>query len=224
MQKNAEGVWSTTVGPLQPDFYGYRFQLDGVRLPDPTNPFAKSNLLSSPRSQVHIPGPSLPWENGDFAHGEIHHHFYHSNVVGDYCDFYVYTPPNYDPRGKQKYPVLYLLHGFVDDASGWTTVGRANVILDNLIAQGKTKPMIIVMPLGYGDMGVIRRGWASWQDKELAWRNLSRFTDVLLGEVIPQVEKSYRVKTDRDSRAIAGLSMGGAESLLIGLNHLDKFA
>ena len=84
--------------------------------------------------------------------------------------------------------------------------------------------MIIVMPLGYGDMNVIRRGWGSWQDKELAWRNLSKFTDALLGEVIPQVEKSYSVKTDRDSRAIAGLSMGGAESLLTGLNHPDKFA
>jgi enterochelin esterase-like enzyme len=98
------------------------------------------------------------------------------------------------------------------------------VILDNLIAQGKAKPMIVVMPLGYGDYDVIRRGWGSWSDKDLAWRNLSRFTDILLSEVMPQVEESYRIKKDRESRAIAGLSMGGAESLLTGLNHLDNFA
>ena len=118
----------------------------------------------------------------------------------------------------------YLLHGFSDDSSGWTVVGRANVILDNLISEGKAKPMIVVMPLGYGDMDVIRRGWGSWSDKDLAWRNLSKFTDILLGEVLPQVEAWYRVKKDRESRAVAGLSMGGAESLLSGLNHLDQFA
>ena len=130
------------------------------------------------------------------------------------------------PRAKKKteYPVLYLLHGFSDDASGWTAVGRANVILDNLISQGKAKPMLVVMTLGYGDMEVVRRGWDSWSDKDLAWRNLSRYTEILLGEVIPQVEGEYRIKKDRESRAIAGLSMGGAESLLSGLNHPDQFA
>src|SRR5439155_22170445 len=98
----------------------------------------------------------------------------------------------------------------------------ANVILDNLIAQGKAKPMIVVMPLGYGDPEVLRHGWGS--DKDLAWSNLSKFTDVLLAEVIPQVERSYKVRKDSESHAIAGLSMGGAESLLTGLNHLDTFA
>jgi enterochelin esterase family protein len=117
-----------------------------------------------------------------------------------------------------------LLHGFSDDASGWTAVGLANVILDNLIAQGKVQPMIVVMPLGYGDYDVIRRGWGSWGDKELARRNLTRFTDILLSEVMSQAEGMYRIKKSRESRAIAGLSMGGAESLLTGLNHLDQFA
>jgi enterochelin esterase family protein len=173
---------------------------------------------------VHVPGPGLLWEVGDVPHGEIHHHFYRSKIVGDDRDFYVYTPPNYDSRAKQDYPVLYLLHGYSDDASGWTAVGRANVILDNLIVQGKAKPMIVVMPLGYGDFEVVRRGWGSWSDKELARRNLSKFTDVLLAEVAPQIEADYRVKKDRESRAIAGLSMGGTESLLTGLNHLDQFA
>lgn len=223
MQKDDKGIWSVTVGPMQPDIYGYSFIADGVALIDPGNPLMKPNLLNT-QSAVHIPDPSLPWEMTDVPHGQIHHHFFRSKVAGEDRDFYVYTPPAYDPKGKQDYPVLYLLHGFSDDASGWTAVGRANLILDNLIAQGKAKPMLVVMPLGYGDMDVIRRGWGSWSDKELAWRNLSKFTDLLLAEVVPQVESAYRVKADRQSRAVAGLSMGGAESLLTGLNHLDKFA
>lgn len=223
MQKDENGIWSVTAGPLQPDFYGYEFNADGVTLVDPSNTVIKPNLLTL-SNEVHIPGPSLPWEVADVPHGEIHHQFYHSKIADDDRDFYVYTPPNYDWHSKTEYPVLYLLHGFSDDASGWTAVGRANVILDNLIAQGKAKPMVVVMTLGYGDMGVIRRGWDSWSDKELAWRNLSRYTDILLGEVMPQVEGEYRIRKDRESRAIAGLSMGGAESLLTGLNHLDQFA
>jgi enterochelin esterase-like enzyme len=224
MQKDDRGIWSLTVGPLQPDIYGYSFVADGVALIDPSNPLMKPNLLAT-QSAVHVPGPpSLPWEVNNVPHGEIHHHFYHSTIAGDHRDFYVYTPPDYFADTKTKYPVLYLLHGFSDDASGWTAVGRANVILDNLIAQAKAKPMIVVMPLGYGDYDVIRRGWGSWSDKDLAWRNLSKFTDILLSEVMPQVEQSYRIKRERESRAIAGLSMGGAESLLTGLNHLDVFA
>ena len=223
MEKGENGIWSATVGPLPPDIYGYSFVADGVPLIDPSNPLMKPNLLNT-QSAVHIPDPSLPWEVNDVPHGRIHHHFYRSKLAGEERDFFVYTPPNYDPRAKQDYPVLYLLHGFSDGANGWSEVGRANVILDNLIADGKAKPMIVVMPLGYGDMDVIRRGWGSWQDKDLASRNLSRFTDILLGEVVPQVEEAYRVKKDRESRAIAGLSMGGAESLLTGLNHLDTFA
>jgi enterochelin esterase-like enzyme len=223
MQKDENGIWKVTVGPLQSDFYGYNFNADGVSLVDPSNTMLKPNLLTL-SNEVQISGPALPWEVADVPHGEIHHHFYHSKIAGDDRDFYVYTPPKYDPHGKNEYPVLYLLHGFSDDASGWTAVGRAHVILDNLSAQGKAKPMIIVMTLGYGDLEVIRRGWNSWSDKELAWQNLSRYTDILLGEVMPQVEGEYRIRKDRESRAIAGLSMGGAESLLTGLNHLDQFA
>jgi len=224
MQKDEHGIWNVTVGPLQPDLYGYNFNADGVDLTDPSNSEIKPNLLTL-SNEVHIPGTSLPWEVADVPHGEIHHHFYHSKLAADDRDFYVYTPPEYDPHSQNEYPVLYLLHGFSDDASGWTAVGRANVILDNLIAQGKAKPMIVVMTLGYGDMEIVRRGgWDAWSDKELAWRNLSRYTDILLGEVMPQVETEYHIRKDRESRAIAGLSMGGAESLLTGLNHLDQFA
>ena len=223
MQKDEHGVWSVTSEPLTSDFYGYAFVADGVHLIDPSNPLMKPNLLNT-TSQVHVPEASLPWEVGDVPHGEVHHHFYKSAVVGDQRDFYVYTPPGYDARGKQAYPVLYLLHGFSDDASGWTAVGRANVILDNLIAQGKTKPMLVVMPLGYGAPEILRGGFGAFRNTELRDRNFAKFSEALLGEVLPRVESAYLVNKDRNSRAIAGLSMGGSESLLTGLNNIDKFA
>jgi enterochelin esterase family protein len=224
MQKDDQGVWVLTTDPLTPDFYGYSFVADGVSLIDPSNHLLKPNLLNT-QSQVHVPGPaSLSWEVNDVPHGTIHHHFYKSGIVGDQRDFYVYTPPGYNPRAKQTYPVLYLLHGFSDDASGWTAVGRANVILDNLIAQGKTKPMIVVMPLGYGAPEIVPRGFGAFNNDELRKRNFEKFSQALISEVIPQVETTYLVVKDRKSRAIAGLSMGGSESLLTGLNALDKFA
>jgi enterochelin esterase-like enzyme len=224
MEKDDAGVWSVTTPPLEPDLYGYSFQVDGVGLIDPGNPLMKPNLLNT-QSMVHVPGPSsLPWEVNDVPHGTVHHHFYKSGIVGDERDFYVYTPPAYDPKAGKKYPVLYLLHGYSDDASGWTAVGRANVILDNLIAQGKAKPMVVVMPLGYGAPEIVSRTGPGFRDAGLRQRNFDRFRDALLNEVLPEVEKSYRVSTDRNARAIAGLSMGGAESLFVGLNALNRFA
>jgi len=225
MKKGHDGVWTITTAPLSPEFYGYLFQVDGVDLIDPNNSALKPNLLSV-QSELHVPGPtSLPWELNNVPHGIIHHHFYHSKIVGDDRDYCVYTPPGYDADAKQSFPVLYLLHGFSDDASGWTSVGRANVILDNLIAQGKAKPMIVVMPLGYGAPEILAGGFGEMdRDHPLRDKNFSKFTEALLNEVLPQVELQYRVIADRNSRAIAGLSMGGSESLLTGLNHLDQFA
>jgi enterochelin esterase family protein len=224
MHKDGQGVWSVTTAPLPPDYYGYSFVADGVRLIDPLNPFLKPNLLAT-ENAVHVPGPSsLPWELNDVPHGEIHHHFYKSAVAGDDRDYYVYTPAGYEPAGKQTYPVLYLLHGFSDDASGWSAVGRANVILDNLIAQGKAKPMVVVMPLGYGTMDFVRLGWNAWDHTKMRDRNFAKFHEALLTEVMPRIESEYRVTKDPNAHAIAGLSMGGSESLLIGLNNLDKFA
>jgi len=221
MQKDEQGVWSVTTDPLEPDFYGYSFVADGVSLIDPSNSLMKPNLLNAD-SEVHVPGPnSLAWEINDVPHGEVHHHFYRSAVAGDDRDYFVYTPPGYDPSAKKMYPVLYLLHGFSDDASGWTAVGRANVILDNLIAQGKAKPMLIVMTLGYGAPEIVSR--TGMRTPGLRERNMTRFRDALFTEVIPQVEKEYHATKDRNARAIAGLSMGGAESLYVGLNALDRF-
>jgi enterochelin esterase family protein len=224
MQKDEQGVWSVTTDPLEPDFYGYSLVADGARLLDSSNPLMKPNLLN-PSSLVHIPGPaSLPWEVNDVPHGIVHHHYYKSGIVGDERDFFVYTPPGYDPGAAKLYPVLYLLHGMSDGADGWSSeVGRANVILDNLIAQGNAKPMLIVMPLGYGAPEILERG-ASTRDPNIGRRNRDKFREALLAEVIPAVEKTYRAAKDRQSRAIAGLSMGGAESLTTGLNTLDRFA
>jgi enterochelin esterase family protein len=224
MQKDDSGVWSITTDPLEPDYYGYSFISDGVALIDPSNPLLKPNLLNT-QSMVHVPGPaSLPWEINDVPHGVVHHHFYKSGVVGDQREYYVYTPPGYDAAAKkQKYPVLYLLHGYSDDASGWTAVGRANVIFDNLFAQQKARPMIVVMTLGYGAPEIVAHGAVTLSHNNLRQRNLEKYRESLLTEVIPQVEKEYRTLTDTNSRAIAGLSMGGSESLFVGLTA-NRFA
>ncbi len=224
MVKDSEGIWSFTSPPMEPDYYGYTFDVDGVRALDPNNSLLKYNLLST-SSHLHVPGPAtLPWEVNDVPHGVIHRHFYHSAAGGDDRAFFVYTPPGYKPSGRTRYPVLYLLHGYSDDATAWWSVGQANVILDNLIARGEVKPMVVVMPLGYGTVDVVRRGWERLSATN-AWKsNMGKFRATLLDEVLPQVESAYHVSTDRKARAIAGLSMGGAESLTIGLNALDRFA
>ncbi|HEV2393005.1 MAG TPA: alpha/beta hydrolase-fold protein [Verrucomicrobiae bacterium] len=223
MQKDEQGTWSFQTEPLAPDIYSYSFMVDGGRVIDPSNPLLKYNLLNT-ESQVHVPGPpSLAWEINDVPRGQVHHHFYKSAVAGDERDFYVYTPPSYDARQRRRYPVLYLLHGFSDDASAWTSVGLANVILDNLIARGQAKPMVVVMPLGYGTMEVVRAGWGGVRRRGLWETNMSKFRDTLLEEVMPQAERAYRLASGPGERAIAGLSMGGAESLLVGLNNPDRF-
>jgi enterochelin esterase-like enzyme len=224
MQKDDQGVWSLTTEPLEPDIYAYSFAVDGVHCIDPGNPLLKYNLLNTD-SQVRVPGPaSLAWEINDVPHGRLHRHFYHSAIAADDRDFYVYTPPGYEPGFGKRYPVLYLLHGYSDDATAWVGVGCANVILDNLIARKQAKPMIVVMPLGYGTMEVVRAGWGGVRRADVWQENLDKFRPTLLDEVMPQVEKAYRTLPTAKARAIAGLSMGGAESLLVGLNARDRFA
>ena len=143
-------------------------------------------------------------------------------MIGDERDFYVYTPPGYEAGSNVKYPVLYLLHGFGQVTRSWLDVGFANRILDHLIDEGKARPMIVVMPDAYGGEEILAHG-AYWNDA-IRTRVFDRFAKSLFEEVIPQVEKEYRAEPGRDARAIAGLSMGGAQSLLIGLNNRDKFS
>ncbi len=227
MQKDEQGVWTATTDPLQPEIYGYSFEADGMHLLDPYNTEIKPNLLGL-SNLVHVLGSSpLPWEPADIPHGVVHHHFYRSKIVGDNRDFYVYTPPGYNPNASRRYPVLYLLHGYSDSANGWTAVGKANLILDSLIDANKAKPMIVVMPLGYGAPEIVQRTptfGAPFRNAELRERNFNNFRDALIDEVFPAVERMYKVDSNRNARAIAGLSMGGAESLLTGLNRLDKFS
>jgi enterochelin esterase-like enzyme len=215
MAKDERGVWSATTDTLQPDLYTYAFSVDGVTMIDPGNPLLKSSYGAAGQSMVRVPG-AAPWNPADGPHGDVTHHMYKSAIIGDDRDYYVYTPPNYDPRRKEAYPVLYLLHGLGDDAAGWLNVGAANVILDNLINQGKAKPMIMVNTLGYGTPDGTRGAMGPTM--------IPTFAKALVEEVIPQVEKNYHAAKDRNHRAIAGLSMGGAESLYTGLNYLDHFA
>jgi len=224
MQKDDQGVWSVTTEALEPDIYEYSFSVDGANFSDPRNPAVKTAFKSGAGSIVHVPGP-VSWEPTAVPRGTVAHHFYHSAIVGDDRDYYVYTPPNYDASRKQPYPVLYLLHGLGDDAAGWLTAGNANVILDNLIAQGKAVPMIMVNTLGYGAPEMVAGGGRGGMNGPgVLEKNNENFAKALVEEVMPQVEKNYRVSKDRTQRAIAGLSMGGAESHITGLNHLDKFA
>jgi len=216
MQKDAQGVWSATTEALKPDLYGYSFVVDGLSITDPANTRVRPSYHSVRQSAVLVPG-TLPWtRQPDGSRGAVSHHFYHSAVANDDRDFFVYTPPNYDPKRQRPYPVLFLLHGLGDEANAWIEVGGANVTLDNLINQGKAEPMIMVNPLGYGNAG----GPAG----HLRPGMLPDFVRMLVDEVLPRVEKQYNVSTEPTGRAVAGLSMGGAEAALAGLNYLEKFA
>ncbi len=223
MKKGEDGVWTYTTDALAPDIYGYSFEADGTTILDPNNALIKPNLIWRGNMVVVPSTPPEDWEVQNVPHGALHRHFYRSGVIGDERDYFVYTPPGYE-AGKGKYPVLYLLHGFSDMANGWTSVGMANVIMDNLIAQGKVKPMLVVMTLGYGVPDFAMPGGRSFGDRSLTKENYDKYRDALFAEVIPAVETEYRASKDRKDRAIAGLSMGGAESLYTGLNNLDRFA
>ncbi len=227
MVKDADGVWEVTTPPLPPEIYIYHFSVDGITRADTSNPTVVHSL-SNLSNMVEVPGkgPQL-WDAQDVPHGVVHHHQYKTaTVVGlenNESDYFVYTPPGYEATAKKTYPVLYLLHGWGAGASGWTAVGQAQQILDNLLAEGKIKPMVVVMPLGYGDMTFVK-DWGVWQRPPEIDHNVSLCEKALLTEVLPQVEAQYRVSKKREERAIAGFSMGGLQALSTGLTHTDMFA
>jgi enterochelin esterase-like enzyme len=233
MQKDDQGVWSLTVGPLVPDFYSYSFNVDGVRTIDPRNPMVKQGIASLD-SMFLVPGPEAAFEDVQpVPHGEVRAVWYESKTLGGPRRMHVYTPPGYE-RGSANYPVFYLIHGGGDEDSGWSTIGRAGFILDNLLAAGKIKPMIVVMPNGSITLpGVANpmgggRGAATPEAAAARIAAISKLHDAfvsdLLTGIIPHVESTYRVLATRENRAIAGLSMGGAETLRTAPSHLDKFA
>jgi len=212
------GVWSLTVGPVPPGLYEYAYDVDGMPIADPETGNIVTNLRSS-RSMVEVLGPPETrleqWRQ--VPHGTVAIHWYDSKVTASRRRVHVYTPPGYGESGTARYPVLYLLHGFSGHDGQWVENGRANVIADNLAAEGKLVPMIIVMPDGHPYFP--KPGEPNPEATRLA-----KFEDDLLKEVIPLVERSYRVKADRTQRAITGLSMGGGQSLAVGLRNGDRFA
>ena len=216
------GAWTYTLAPLSPEYYSYSFLVDGTNVVDPHNVATKPSAFRV-QSLMLVPGHQL-WETRDVPHGTVSRHEYTSVIVGRTSPYYVYTPPGFKAGDGRRYPVLYLLHGYSDEASAWTDMGKADVILDNLLAAGQARPMIVVMPLGYGDMEMIRRGSAAWTDDTLVQRNFRRFADALYQEVMPRVTAEFPISSNREDHAIAGLSMGGAETLLVGLNHTQDFA
>jgi enterochelin esterase family protein len=227
MQKDENGLWSVTIGPLQPEIYNYNYFIDGVRTIDPNNAHVKTGSTPSTISSivhVHGNGPAF-FDGQSVPHGAIRIHWYQSQSLKGLRRVQVYTPPDYDRNTAAKYPVLYLFHGANADETAWTKLGHANLILDNLLADGKIKPFVVVMPFGYGvPPGVAPPAAAAGLSGSGPSRNNELFEKDLLDDVIPLIQGQYRVFTDRDHRAIAGLSMGGGQSLTIGLNHLDMFS
>lgn len=215
MERSEQGVWSATSDVLAPDYYTYSFVVDGTTVNDPSNRQVQTSFGSF-QSLVVVPGPHSWLPQAGVARGAVTRHPFRSAIANDDREFFVYTPPGYDARRAQAYPVLYLLHGLGDDAERWMNAGGANVILDNLIAQGKAVPMVMVTTLGYG----VSNGPAG----AMAPENITGYTRILIDEVMPRVDQAYNVSRNREQRAIAGLSMGGAETLYTGLNHLDRFA
>src|SRR5260370_21487500 len=217
LEKDEKGIWSITAGPLAPDFYSYAFTVDGVRTIDPKNAWIKQGI-SSLDNIVEVPGEEAAFEaNKRVPHGEVRTVWYQSSTLDMMRSMHIYTPPGYD-GGIARYPVFYLLHGGGDEDSGWSTIGRAGFIMDNLLAQKKAKPMIVVMPNG----SMPRPAGAPPGPAGPAAQE--RFANELLKDILPYVGKNYRVGANRDNRAIAGLSMGGGQTLRVGLGNPDRVA
>lgn len=215
MTKDSSGVWSLTIGPIEPEIYTYTFSVDGMRTLDMSNPILK-NGRAPDASVVEVPGTPPRFDQvQDVPHGAIHIRTYKSTPLQRQRKLYIYVPPNYDTQPSRRFPVLYLRHGSGDNEANWSEDGRAGVILENLLAQRKSVPMLIVMP--NGDTDSTWAGGSSPSAMEVLGKEL-------MDDIIPLVEKNYRVMTGREHRAIAGLSMGGGQAFTIGLKNLQTFA
>jgi enterochelin esterase-like enzyme len=211
-KKDDAGIWSLTVGPMQPDMYQYYLIIDGVTVADPNNTVAGFTAMP-PYSTLVVPGDGPAYYDAlDIPHGLTIRHVYHSTVTNGERELYVYTPPGYDR--SRKYPVLYLVGGSGDLPSNWIYDGRVNFMMDNLLAEKKAVPMVIVIP----NNQVVHRN--SPQHTELTF---TLFEAEMRKSVIPLIESQYSVRTDPDGRALAGLSMGGRHTMFVGLNSLDLF-
>ena len=215
MTRDDKGIWSITQGPLPAGIYIYTFTADGITMVDPVNPRLKPRWRTS-ASTVEVPGDHELWEPRDVPHGKIEINYGKSAVLNETRAAWIYTPPGYSHDSGARYPVLYLLYGSNDTAAGWVTVGGANFILDNLIAEKKATPMIVVMPYGHTVPYTAPRSEQS--------KNNALMERYVIEDLAPMIEQEYRIKPGRENHAIAGLSMGGGHALQIGLNHLDQFS
>lgn len=220
MTKDANGVWELVVGPLPPGSYRYNFNVNGVSVIDPRSP-TTSESNNNVWSLVHVPGADF-MDTKDVPHGSVAAITYFSRALQKFRRMHVYTPPGYD-LGDAKFPVFYLLHGAGDSDESWTSVGRAGFIVDNLIAAKKAVPMIVAMPAGHTSRAPLGRGAPSASDGRTQATQMEEFVHDFVDDVMPYVEKHYRVIADRPRRAIAGLSMGGNQTLNIAIPHLDQF-
>jgi enterochelin esterase-like enzyme len=220
MIRDSAGLWSITLGPVKPDIYPYSFIVDGIQVMDPNN----VNYFPNERfknSLVDIQGnPPLIHSLQDVPHGKIAYRYYKSNSLNLIRNMVIYTPPGYEKNSKTKYPVLYLIHGMTDTEETWFKVGRVNLILDNLIAQGKAKPMIIVMPYANPNAELAKKSKGTPVDV----MNTDLFGNDMLKDIIPFIENNYRVLKGSENRAIAGFSLGGRQTLAIGLVHPELFS
>jgi enterochelin esterase family protein len=220
LTKGTNGVWEVTLGPIDPGAYRYNFNVDGVTVIDPRSP-ATSESNNNIWSLVAVPGSDF-MDTKDVPHGAVAAVTYFSKSLGKFRRMHVYTPPGYE-SGNGKYPVFYLLHGAGDCDEAWTSVGRAGFILDNLVAAKKAKPMVVVMPAGHTRAtGFGARGGATTNGAATR-PPVDEFVQDFVGDIMPYVEKNYRVNDDRQHRAIAGLSMGGSQTLNIAIPNLEKF-
>lgn len=210
MERDDDGTWTVTTAPVTPGFHYYWFLIDGVAVNDPGSEtfFGWGRQTSG----IDVPEPGAEFcDLQDVPHGAVQAHWYFSNTTGQWRRAFVYTPPTYDADPSTRFPVLYLQHGAGEDERGWSTQGRVQFIMDNLLASRGAKPMLVVMDCGYA-----RR--AGEADGENA------FADVLLTDLIPEIDAGFRTLTDRNHRAMAGLSMGGMQTLSIALTHPERFA
>ncbi len=226
MTKNSEGVWSVTVGPIEPSMYHYNFIVDGISILDPTNPKAMRDGTRYSSTLI-IPGTgSKNVEVNDVPHGTIHKVWYDSPSLGLYRRMTVYTPAGYEDSNKD-YPVLYLLHGGGGDEEAWSSLGRANYILDNLIAEGKAEPMLVVMTNGNPDQTISvneRKVDPDAVPSDAAnTMGAKDFPNSIVNDVIPYIEDHFRVLTDKKNRALAGLSMGALQTQITGMNNPNLF-
>ncbi|MFB3776679.1 MAG: alpha/beta hydrolase [Bryobacteraceae bacterium] len=225
MERGADGAWTTIVPPQVVGFHYYWLMVDGVQVNDPaSDSFFGANRESSAIEVPEASGGEY-YQARDVPHGEVRSRWYFSKVTQGWRRCYVYTPPDYNTNVNARYPVLYLQHGGGEDEAGWPIQGRADFILDNLIAEGRAKPMLIVMDKGYALKPGEQLNWVAGAPGEAPRAMASAtFGEVVIKDLIPMIDRTYRTLANRENRAIAGLSMGGGQAFQIGLSNLDTFA